>query len=96
MTVFLERVDAVPLVNLDFPFEFMQWLSILTDQINETFSLIQENINLNQAQSYTAAEITALAAGGLPDGVILYDTTNNVYVGKANGTLVQFDTSAYP
>ena len=96
MKVFLERIDAAPLSNTDFTFEFMQWLSVLVDQMNEVLEDIQNNLNDNLSQSYTAAEITQKFSDGLPDGVILYDTTNNVYVGKENGALVQFDTSAYP
>jgi hypothetical protein len=96
MTVFLDRVDAAPLSNTNFTFEYMQWVSVLVDSLNEVLEEIQDNLNLNTSQSYTAAQITALNAAGLPDGVILYDTDTNVYVGKENGTLVQFDTSPYP
>lgn len=95
MTLFLERVDAAPLSNSDFSFEFMQWLSVLVDQMNEVLATVQDNLNFNTAQSYTTAEITALAAD-LPDGSILYNSTTNVYVGKENGTLRTFTTAAYP
>lgn len=96
MAIFLDRIDAVPLQYEEFSFEFEQWLSVLVDQLNELLRVIQENINDNLAQSFTAAEIGVLDTAGLPDGVVLYDTDNHVYVGKQNGTLVQFDTSAYP
>lgn len=96
MTVFLDRVDAAPLSNTNFTFEYMQWVSVLVDSLNEVLQEIQDNLNLNTSQSYTASQITALNVAGLPDGVILYDTDNNVYVGKENGALVQFDTSPYP
>jgi hypothetical protein len=95
MALFLERVDAAPLSNTDFSFEFMQWLSVLVDQMNEVLATVQDNLNFNTAQSYTTAEITALASD-LPDGCILYNSTTNVYVGKENGTLRTFTTAAYP
>lgn len=95
MALFLERVDAAPLSNTEFPFEFMQWLSVLVDQINEVLATVQDNLNFNTAQSYTTAEITDIA-GDLPNGVILYNSTTNVYVGKENGTLRTFTTAAYP
>jgi hypothetical protein len=94
-TVFLDRVNAVPLGGLDFTPEFVQWLTILADSLNEVLGDIEDLFNVLPAPQYTAAEISALAAD-LPDGVIVYDTTANVYVGKENGTLVQFDTSSYP
>lgn len=96
MTVFLERVDSAPLSNSQFTFEFMQWLGVLVDQLNEQLGDIQTNLNQNLAQSHTASEISSLASAGLPDGVILYDTTNHVYVGQENGTLRKFTTAAYP
>jgi len=94
MTLFLTRVDAAPLSNTDFSFEFMQWLSVLVDQMNEVLATVQDNLNFNTAQSYTSVEIAALS--DVPDGAILYDSTLNVYVGKENGTLRTFTTAAYP
>jgi len=41
MTVFLTRVDAAPLSNTNFTFEFMQWISVLVDQINEVLATIE-------------------------------------------------------
>jgi hypothetical protein len=94
MTVFLDRVDAAPLSNTDFTFEFMQWISVLVDQMNEVLGTVQDNLNFNTAQSYTTAEIAALT--DIPDGAILYNSTTNVYVGKENGVLRTFTTGAYP
>ena len=94
MTLFLTRVDAAPLSNTDFSFEFMQWLSVLVDQMNEVLATVQDNLNFNTAQSYTSVEIAALS--NVPDGCILYNSTTNVYVGKENGTLRTFTTAAYP
>ena len=32
----------------------------------------------------------------MPDGTIWYEITNNVFVGKENGSLVKFTTTPYP
>jgi len=32
----------------------------------------------------------------ITNGILLYDTTNNVYVGMQAGALVKFTTTAYP
>lgn len=97
MSVFLDRIDAVPLNGDSFSFEFNSWAAVLVDTLNENLSDIQNAFNLLQAQSYTAAEIATMeGAGQLVNGVILYDTTNNVYVGKISGSLVKFTTTPYP
>jgi hypothetical protein len=95
MSVFLDRVNAVPLGGLDFPSEFIQWLTILTDSMNEVLSDIEDLFNLIEVPHYTSTQIGASGADW-PNGVLVYDVTNHVYVGKENGSLVQFDTSAYP
>lgn len=97
MTIFLDRVDAAPIINSDFDTDFLQWLAVLVDTLNENIQDIQKDFNLLTAQSYTAVQITALeTAGDLQNGVLLYDTTNNVYVGKQSGALVKFTTAVYP
>jgi hypothetical protein len=35
MTLFLDRIDAVPISYNDFKFEFNNWLSVLVDTLNE-------------------------------------------------------------
>ena len=97
MAIFLDRIDAVPIINSDLDPQFLQWLWVLVDALNENISDIQDLFNLLQAQSYTAVQIAALQlAGTLADGVILYDSTNNEYVGRQSGALVKFTTAAYP
>lgn len=97
MTLFLDRIDAVPAINGDFDPQFLQWLWVLVDALNENMGDIQVSFNLLRAMSYTDAEITTMNGDGLlVDGVLVYDTTNNVYVGKQNGSLVQFTTTPYP
>ena len=97
MAVFIGRLDTVPVLGNDFTFEFNQWLANTTDVLNEALETIQNSFNTFNAPSYTAVEITALQTDGeLDDGVVLFDTTNNVYVGRISGVLVKFTTAAYP
>lgn len=97
MTIFLNRVDSAPIINGDFDPQFLQWVWVLVDSLNENIIDIQNALNLLTAMSYTATQINDLeTSGSLNNGVLLYDTTNNVYVGKQNGALVKFTTAAYP
>ncbi|MFB1501506.1 hypothetical protein [Thiocapsa sp. N5-Cardenillas] len=96
MAVILPRVDAAALANTNFTFEFNQWVSVLVDTLNELIQQVEGSLNFPNA-SYTAIEIAAFeTAGTLVDGVVLYDTTNNVYVGRQSGVLVSFTTGVYP
>lgn len=97
MTIFLDRIDSAPISDSAFDPQFLQWLWVLVDSLNENINDIQNSFNLLTAQSYTDTEISDMeAAGDLSDGVILYDSVNNVYVGRQNGALVQFTTAPYP
>lgn len=97
MSVVLDRIDSAPIASSDFDHQFLQWLWVLVDSLNENIVGIEAAFNLFVATSYTQAEITAMqTAGTLNNGVILYDTTNNVYVGRQNGALVKFTTTSYP
>lgn len=97
MALFLDRIDAAPIANSNFDAQFLQWIWVLVDALNENIQDIQNAFNLLHAMPYTAVQIAALESGGsLSNGVLLYDSTNNVYVGRENGALVQFTTTAYP
>jgi hypothetical protein len=98
MAVFLDRIDAAPIANNTFdPQFFLQWLWVLVDSLNENLNDIESAFNLFMTNGYTQTEITTMnTAGQLGNGIILYDTTNNVYVGKQGGSLVKFTTTAYP
>jgi hypothetical protein len=98
MTIFLDRIDAVPIANnTQLDPQFLQWLWVLVDALNENISDIQNAFNLLTAIGYTQIEITNMDGDGLlNDGVILYDTTNDIYVGRQNGSLVKFTTTFYP
>jgi hypothetical protein len=156
MTIFLDRIDAAPIVHKDFDAQFLQWLWVLVDVLNENINDIQNGFNLLTAPSYALLNETvtltsgdpsftvvdgtiynvgdAVVGTGIPananiltiagntvtlnenasingasaltfiptqgadvgNGILLYDTTNNVYVGMQSGALVQFTTAAYP
>lgn len=96
MAIFLDRVDSFT-PSTGFTFEFASWLAVTIDTINESLETIQDALNLLTAQTYTPVQIATLFANGdLTNGVILYDSVNNVYVGMENGALVKFTTTAYP
>lgn len=98
MTLFLDRIDAVPIAgSTEFDPQVTQWLWVLVDALNENWLDIQNALNLLTAMSYTQAEIVAMdGAGQLNNGVLLYDTTNDEYVGRQAGSLVKFTTTPYP
>jgi len=98
MAIFLDRIDSVPIAsNTEFDPQFLQWLWVLVDALNENMSDIQGAFNLLTAIGYTQTQITDMNTDGLlSNGIILYDTTNDLYVGRQGGSLVKFTTAAYP
>jgi len=97
MAFFLDRVDSAPIVSQDFDPQFLQWLWVLIDTLNEVIFDIETAINFLTATNLSAEEITAMfAEGDFGNGILMYDTTNNVYVGMQNGALVKFTTTPYP
>lgn len=97
----LDRIDSAPIANSEFDAQFLQWLWVLVDSLNENFRDLDNNINgilqFLTAPSYTASQIsTMFTAGDFTNGILLYDTTNNEYVGMQSGSLVKFTTTAYP
>ena len=92
MPFFLDRVDAAPVKN-ELPYELNQWLSVTVDTLNEDINDIQDAFNNFQVPSYTSLQIADLT---LTNGVILYDSTLDVYVGMQAGSLVKFTTTPYP
>lgn len=155
MTVFLDRIDSAPIVNSDFDTQFLQWLWVLVDVLNENIDDIQNSFNFLTAPNVALITETVILTlgsplfnvvngslynigdnvigngipenttilsiagntitltanatingasavtfiplqGGIGNGILLYDTTNNVYVGKQSGALVKFTTTVYP
>jgi hypothetical protein len=96
--LFFDRVDTVPYLPEDeLNYDFLSWITVLIDTLNEFINDTEADFNLLAARDYTAAQIAALfTAGTLVNGNILYDTTNNEYVGMQSGALVKFTTTPYP
>lgn len=83
-------IDAAPVNSDEFSFEFINWLSIMIDTINQNYSN-------PDVPNLTTAQITSLSPNS-PDGSLWYsvDHIPPVYVGKINGALVQFVTAPFP
>lgn len=95
--IFLDRIDASPILSDVFEPPFATWLAVLVNVLNENIQDIQNYFNLLTAQSYTTTEISNLfTSGSLTNGMMLYDSVLNVYVGVQNGALVKFTTTSYP
>jgi len=41
MSLALDRIDAAPIVNSDFDYQFLQWLWVLVDSLNENLNDLQ-------------------------------------------------------
>lgn len=96
-TIFLDRIDASPILSDVFEPPFASWLAVLVNVLNENIQDIQNAFNLLEARGYTAAEIASMFSDGdLENGMILYDTDNDVYVGVQADVLVKFTTTSYP
>lgn len=101
MSIFLDRIDSAPVFAGELPDDFVFWLSVFIDSINQTIESIENQFNgiddgLILPQKLTADIITlALTA---PDGTMWYATDGtppNVVV-KINGALRQLTTTAFP
>jgi hypothetical protein len=53
-------------------------------------------LNKNATSSGSSALIFVPGTSNITNGVLLYDTTTNKYVGMISGSLVQFTTTSYP
>ncbi|MBP6919295.1 MAG: hypothetical protein KBB94_10325 [Legionellaceae bacterium] len=100
MAIFLDRIDSAPVFGKELPDDFVFWITVFIDSINQTIEEIESILNGNNdgiiAPQKTAAEIAALAVDA-PDGTIWYasDGTQNLVI-KINGALRQVTTTAYP
>ena len=97
MSLFLDRIDSAPIANSEFDPQFLQWIWVLVDSLNEDLGDIENALNFLTAQNLSATDISSMfAAGDFTNGILLYDTTNNEYVGMQSGALVKFTTTSYP
>ena len=93
----LLRIDACPIQEDKLSFPLISWLSLVADSINGAYDAIEYALFYLVLTGLTQTEITAAFTDGqLSNGVLLYDTTNNVYVGMQAGSLVKFTTTAWP
>lgn len=69
-------------------------MQIYNDQLNQA---LQNGLGDNgwTVPQITAANLTKIAPS-MPNGTIWYDTDNNEFVGKVNGSLMKFTMAAYP
>lgn len=91
MAIFLDRIDSAPISDSDFDHQFLQWIWVLVDTLNESILKIQDAINGFDdglvAPSFTTAQITALAVTAA-NGTMWYDSTTNELKAKVNGVVV--------
>ena len=85
-TVFLDRIDASPILSDTFEPAFATWLAVLVNVLNEDIQDIQGYFNLLQAQGYTAAEIASMFSDG-GNVYVYYDGTDNAHSTGAIGYL---------
>ncbi len=53
MSLLLDKIDAAPIVNSDFDYQFLQWLWVLVDSLNESLNDIQFGVNSTNVISGT-------------------------------------------
>lgn len=101
MLTSLIKVNSAPLLDDDFTFEFISFISNLVDTINEDLERIQTALNANvnglKLPQFTQAQIIAMSATA--DNFTMWGCTDHVppcIVAKVNGVLVQVNTSAFP
>lgn len=75
MSVLLDRVNASPIANSDFPWEFNQWIANLVDTLNEVIDAIQNNIVTTSLIANTVSSVDV--------------TTNTTYI-PTNTLLTSF------
>lgn len=105
MFIFLDSYDSVPIQDaiqvseekIDFSDPFKAWLAVLVESLNEMVNNVEAGFNLLQAPPFTTTEIVAMFGDGeLSNGILLYDTVLDEYVGMQAGALVKFTTTSYP
>lgn len=49
MALNLTRIDSAPVRDIQFPFEFSQWLAVMVDALNETINAVQNEVDETSA-----------------------------------------------
>lgn len=99
MSIFLDRIDSVPLEDDNFSQDYTSWVSVFVDTYNETIEDVQELFNNLQAQPLTQAELTDPDfITSAENGMMWYCTDSSPpnIVLKINNALVQLVTAPFP
>ncbi len=78
MTLFLDRIDAAPIVNKDFDAQFLQWLWVLVDTLNEDISDIQNALNFLTAPNLALLTESVTLTSGSPSFTVADGTLYSV------------------
>lgn len=82
MTFALDRVDSAPIISQDLDPQFLQWIWVLIDTLNETIRDIENGFNLFEAPSYALLTETVTLTLGSPSFTVangsLYNVGDNV------------------
>lgn len=57
--LFLDKVDAAPIANSDFPFDFNQWLAVTVDVLNEVIADIQNVLMSTESVAGITQDVVA-------------------------------------
>jgi hypothetical protein len=72
MTVVLDRIDSVPILNSDTDTQLLQWFWVLVDTLNENLSDIQDAImSVNITPSDVIAQNVDVNSRNIPTGAAL-------------------------
>lgn len=85
LTVTLDSIDAAPIADTEFDPQFLQWLWVLVDSLNETLIKIQDGFNFLTAPNVALLTETVTLTSGSPlfnvaDGSV-YNVGDNVVGG---------------
>lgn len=78
MALFLERVDSAPIIDSDFDPQFLQWLWVLIDTLNEIIIDIQNAFNVLIAPNFAMLTETVTLTLGSPTFNVVDGTLYNV------------------
>jgi len=105
--IILDRIDSAPIINSDFDDQFLQWLWVLVDSLNENLNDLQNAINFLTAPSFALLNETVTLTLGSPsftvvdgslynvgDGVVGNGIPPNAVIGTIVGNTVTLDVSA--
>lgn len=70
MTLFLDRIDSVPVINSDIDMQLMQWFWVLVDTLNEDLTDIQGAI-LSQTTATAITQDVEINSSYIPTNVAL-------------------------